>query len=55
MDAYYIPFQPKIDEVLKEKGYSEKYWITNFYPGEGHSEKSWNKRLHIPLIFLLKK
>ena len=55
MDAYYIPFQPKIDEVMRQKGYSEKYWITNFYPGEGHSEKSWNKRLHIPLVFLLKK
>ncbi len=55
LDAYYIPFQPKIDEVMKQKGYSEKYWRTDFYPGEGHSEKSWNKRLHIPLIFLLSK
>ena len=55
LDANYIPFQPKIDEVMKQKGYSEKYWETNFYPGEGHSEKSWSKRLNIPLIFLLAK
>jgi len=38
-----------------EKGYSSKNWITKFFPGDDHSEKSWSRRLHIPLEFFLKK
>ena len=53
IDAYYKPFQEKIDVILKEKGYTDKNWTTRFFPGENHSETSWNKRLDIPLIFLL--
>ena len=55
LDAMYGPLQKKVDEVLKSKGYTEKSWITKFYPGDDHSEKSWNRRLNIPLEFLLKK
>lgn len=55
IDAYYQPFQEKIDVILKEKGYTNKNWVTKFFPGESHSETSWNKRLDIPLTFLLGK
>lgn len=51
-DALYKPYQTKIDEILKEKGFDEKYWQTKFYEGESHSESSWAKRLEIPLNFL---
>jgi len=44
--------QKKVDEVMKLKGFSDKNWITKFFPGDDHSEKSWNKRLEIPLLFL---
>ena len=54
LDALYPPLQKKVDEVMKAKGYSDKNWITKFYPGQDHSEKSWNSRLNIPLEFLLK-
>ena len=55
LDALYKPFQEKIDLIMIEKGFTEKNWIKKFFPGDDHSEKSWSKRLSIPLEFLLKK
>lgn len=55
LDAMYPPLQLKVDEVMKSKGFTEKNWITKFYPGDDHSEKSWNRRLNVPMEFLLKK
>jgi predicted alpha/beta superfamily hydrolase len=55
LDALYPSLQKKVDVVMKEKGFGKKNWITKFYPGENHSEQAWKKRLHIPLLFLLKK
>lgn len=52
LDAFYPPFQMKADSLMKNKGYTENNWATRYFPGEDHSEKSWNKRLHIPLQFL---
>jgi predicted alpha/beta superfamily hydrolase len=55
LDAMYPPLQKKVDEVMKDKGFSAKNWMTKYFPGDDHSEKSWNRRLNIPLEFLLKK
>ena len=55
LDAMYEPFQLKVDEIMKSKGFTAKNWMTQKFEGADHSEKSWNKRLHIPLEFLLKK
>jgi enterochelin esterase-like enzyme len=55
LDALYKPFQLKADEIMKEKGYTSKNWITLEFPGENHSEKAWNKRFGIPALFLLEK
>ncbi|MBK9736524.1 MAG: alpha/beta hydrolase [Saprospiraceae bacterium] len=55
LDAMYPNIQMKVDNVIKSKGYAKKNWITKYFPGDDHSEKSWNKRLNIPIEFLLKK
>jgi predicted alpha/beta superfamily hydrolase len=55
LDAMYPPLQKQVDEVMMAKGFTDKNWITRFFPGENHSEIAWNKRLDIPLLFLLKK
>ena len=55
LDALYPPLQHNVDSLMRLKGFTSKNWETKFYPGDDHSEKSWNKRLHIPLEFLLKK
>ncbi len=53
IDAHYPPFQKQADEMMKSKGFSAKNWITKEFIGEEHSEKAWQKRLHIPFEFLL--
>lgn len=55
LDALYPPLQKIADEVMKDKGFGAKNWLTKFFPGEDHSENAWRKRLEQPLIFLLKK
>jgi enterochelin esterase-like enzyme len=55
LDAMYEPFQLKIDEIMKDKGFTSQNWTTQKFEGEEHSEKSWYKRLHIPIEFLLGK
>jgi enterochelin esterase-like enzyme len=55
LDALYPEIQKQVDLIMKSKGYKKKRWITRYFPGDDHSEKSWNNRLHIPLEFLFKK
>ena len=55
LDAMYPPFQPTINGIMKEKGYSENNFVNKYFQGEDHSEKSWSKRLNVPLEFLLAK
>jgi enterochelin esterase-like enzyme len=55
LDAWYKPFQLQADKIMKSKGYSSENWITREFPGENHSEKAWNKRFNIPVVFLLGK
>ncbi|MHA8067353.1 alpha/beta hydrolase [Aquirufa sp. ROCK2-A2] len=55
LDELYPPLQKKVDEVMKKKHFSSKHWQTQFFPGDNHSELSWSKRLHIPMLFLLGK
>lgn len=56
LDATYEPFQQKADAIMKKKGYKQgKNWLTRKFEGAEHSEKSWRKRVHIPLEFLLRK
>ncbi|MEM9919063.1 MAG: alpha/beta hydrolase-fold protein [Bacteroidota bacterium] len=53
LDAFYEPHQREIDSILLKKGYGDQNWKTMKFEGANHSEKAWNKRLDIPLTFLL--
>ncbi len=53
LDALYPPLQKKVDEVMIVKGFTDKNWLTQFFPGEDHSERAWNQRFGIPVLFLL--
>lgn len=55
LDAYYLPYQKRVDEVLKLKGYDETNSKNLKFEGHDHSENSWNQRLQIPIAFLLNK
>lgn len=52
-DAFYAPYQTKIDDLMTSMGYDEDHWQTHFFAGESHSEISWAKRLSVPVLFLL--
>lgn len=55
LDALYPAIQEKVNLVMKQKGFTDKNYISKFFPGKDHSEKSWSERLDIPLLFMLKK
>ncbi|MBK3517449.1 alpha/beta hydrolase [Carboxylicivirga marina] len=55
LDALYEPYQLKVDKMMVERGYKkEKNFKSDKFEGEPHTEEAWNKRLHIPLAFMLK-
>lgn len=54
LDALYPKLQKEVDLVMLENGFYINNWVTKFFPGDDHSEKSWKERLDIPLVFLLK-
>jgi len=47
-------YQMMVDETMKTEGYNETNWKTIEFIGDEHSERSWSRRLDIPLSFLLK-
>jgi enterochelin esterase-like enzyme len=55
LDALYPEIQTKADFIIKQAGYRPSNWQTQFFPDADHTEKAWNSRLHIPLLFLLGK
>lgn len=55
IDAQYETYQQLVDQVLQNRGYQRNLdWMTLKFPGDDHSERSWRRRLDIPLQFLLK-
>lgn len=53
LDQYYEVHQLEIDSVMVKKGYNQSSWQSLKFRGANHSEDAWNKRLHIPLRFIL--
>jgi predicted alpha/beta superfamily hydrolase len=53
LDETYGEHQKKVDQIMLEKEWSSSNWMTKFFEGDDHSEKSWNKRIAIPLQFML--
>ncbi|MEM9984433.1 MAG: alpha/beta hydrolase-fold protein [Bacteroidota bacterium] len=53
LDAWYEPYQLVADSIMRAHGYDAEHWTTRKFPGEDHSERAWNRRLSIPLRFLL--
>ena len=53
LDAFYPQYAPMVDQILISKGYSEENYKNVKFEGADHSENSWNKRLDVPLNFLL--
>ncbi|WP_082113295.1 alpha/beta hydrolase [Kordia jejudonensis] len=55
LDQYYPQYAKIVDTIFKKKGYTDENYQNLFFEGANHSENAWQKRLHIPFTFLLKK
>ena len=45
-----------VNQILLDNGFvSERNWTTQKFTGAAHDEKSWAKRLHVPLKFAFGK
>ena len=54
VDQYYGQYKSFVDQIFKSKGYSDSNYLNLSFDGEGHSENAWQKRLDIPLEYLLR-
>lgn len=55
LDKFYPKYANKVDAIFRNEGYDESNFKNLKFEGASHTEESWQKRLHIPLTFLLKK
>ncbi len=55
LDRFYLPYAEKVDAIFHNIGYRSSNYKNLKFKGADHSENSWNKRLNIPLQFLLHK
>jgi enterochelin esterase-like enzyme len=55
LDQYYPQYLDDIDKIFYTRGYNEENYMNLEFEGADHSVSSWNRRLDIPLVFLLKK
>ncbi len=54
LDRWYGPYQEKMDALLLASGLPPgDQWVTHVFEGHAHNEIYWNKRLNVPLEFLL--
>ena len=51
LDALYLKYQDKVSDVIASFGHE----VNRKFEGADHSENSWNKRLDIPLRYMLLK
>ena len=56
LDALYAPYQGFVNQIVRDRGYTDKgpqaNFMTRVFEGTGHNEKAWAERLEIPLLFL---
>jgi enterochelin esterase-like enzyme len=55
LDAFYLPYEYRVDEILQAKGYTSKNYKNLKFEGENHSEASWQKRINVPIEFMFGK
>ncbi|MBQ0075853.1 MAG: esterase family protein [Bacteroidales bacterium] len=52
-DEAYLDMFGRIDSTILALGYDSVHYRHLFFPGAAHTETDWQRRLHIPLQFLL--
>lgn len=55
LDKFYPKYSPIVNKIFMDKGYDKTNFENLKFKGADHTELSWQKRLDIPITFLLKK
>lgn len=55
LDATFFPAFDEIEPILRTHGYNADNALVKVFPGEGHNEGAWARRLTIPLQFAFGK
>lgn len=55
LDSLYVQFGNRVDQILSDNKCDASQALNIFYPEHDHSERSWQKRLHVPFEFLLSR
>lgn len=55
LDSLYPPLQAQISQAIDSLGLPKQSYTVRFYPGEGHSENAWRKRLETPILYIMGK
>jgi enterochelin esterase-like enzyme len=55
LDAMYAPYQVFVDQLVRDRGYTDAQYMTRVFEGTGHNERAWAERLEIPVLFLMGK
>ena len=55
LDALYAPYQIFINELVRDRGYTNANYLSKVFEGTGHNETAWAARLDVPLLFLMGK
>jgi predicted alpha/beta superfamily hydrolase len=53
LDAMYAPYQNIVNQIVRDKGYTEAQAMLRVAEGTGHNERAWAARLGEVLLFLL--
>lgn len=53
LDALYAPYQPIVDLIVRDRGYTAANSQSRVFEGAGHNEVAWAQRLETPLLFLM--
>ena len=53
LDSLYEPAHRMVEEVLRERGYTEASAMTRIFHGTGHNEADWAARVEIAMRFLM--
>ena len=53
LDALYAPYQSFINQIVRDRGYTEAQAMLRVFEGKGHNERDWAERVALPLQFLM--
>lgn len=53
LDSLYAPYQSQMDSILAANDFVEGRGMSKVFEGADHNERSWSRRLEVPLTYLL--